>query len=532
MQLTRTRRLAAVAVAAMAAALVVPATSVSAAAAAPADVVPGGPGAAGQPGVHNAITDVAGLEVGQIQAIGNGWLTGTTVVHATNGAVAGVSQRGGAPATKELDLLSPLNSNPGVNAVALNGSSAYGLDSTTGMMKWLEEKGEGVNVGAGVVPIVPGMSIFDLNRGGDFKARINADWGYRVLEEANAGPVSQGTVGGGTGANSGGFKGGVGTASVTLNDGTVVAAIVIVNSVGKATNPQDCSLIGAAWGIGNEFAGLKAPTAQECFGAAGSTAASPSMNTTIALVATSANLEKAAATKLADVGNDGLARAINPLHTLSDGDTVIGMSTGKEGQPLRNNNPSDTGKLNQIYNAGANVLTRAVVHAILNADTVGSRKSYCDTYPSACADLQLSDPGTAVDVDPSNVLGTVDPVDPTTTTPTTSTEPTDPTGTTGPTGPTGPTGTDQSTTDSTDTSTTDSQVSSPGSSGQDTSSNAVVPPVDGGSGSGSLPMTGVQMIGMILGAGLLLVALGALVMWWRPRLNALRSTRRIVGDHQ
>lgn len=525
--------MAAVAAAVLAATITLPLH----ASAAPSDN-PGGKGEAGQPGIHNAITDVAGIEVGQIQANGNGYLTGTTVVYAPNMAVAGVSQRGGAPATKELDLLSPLNSNMGVNAVALNGSSAYGLDSTTGMMKWLEEKKQGVNVGAGVVPIVPGMSIFDLNRGGQFSARVTDDWGYRVLNEASNGPVSQGTVGGGTGANAGGIKGGVGTASVTLADGTMVGAIVIINSVGRTLNPQDCSLMGAPWGIGDEFAGLKAPTTVECFPPPATPAAadSPSMNTTIALVATDANLEKAAASKLADVGNDGLARAINPLHTLSDGDTVIGMSTGKDGQPLRNNNPTDTGKLNQIYNAGANVLTRAVVHAMINADSVtvngSTRKSYCDTYPSACADLQITDPGTAVDIDPTDPLGLgggVDPTDPT--------DPTDPPTTTDPTttdpvvpgSPTDPAGT------ATPSDSLAPVVPPAGDGGTGTESGAAAPPIaDGGSnntsGGGGLAYTGVQMIGTLLAVGALLVGVGALTVW-RPRITAWLATRRLAGSH-
>lgn len=357
----------------------------------------------GAPGGHNAITDVAGIEVGQVQATGDDWLTGATVVYAPDTALAGVSQRGGAPATKELDLLSPLNSNSGVNAVALNGSSAYGLDATTGMMRWLEEREEGVDVGAGVVPIVPGMSIFDLGRGGDFSSRIDADWGYRALEEASAGPVAQGTVGAGTGARSGGLNGGVGTASVVLEDGTAVGAIVVVNSVGSTVDPRDCTLLGTTWGVGDEFAHLETPDTAEC------QVEDPdeeSMNTTIAVVATDAHLEKAAVTKLADMGSDGLARAINPLHTLADGDTVIGMATGTESQPLRISAPEDSQELNQIFNAGADVLSRAVAHAMINADSFDDTQSYCSTYPSAgCAGLDDPVGDTAVEIDPADPLG-------------------------------------------------------------------------------------------------------------------------------
>lgn len=363
----------------------------------------GGAGDSGEPGTHNAITDVFGVEVGQVQANGDGWLTGTTAVYTPETAVAGVSQRGGAPATKELDLLSPLNSNNGVNAVALNGSSAYGLDATTGMMRWLEEREEGVDVGSGVVPIVPGMSIYDLGRGGEFASRIGADWGYRALEEASAGPVAQGTVGGGTGAHSGGLKGGVGTASVTLDDDTVVGAIVVVNSAGSPVDPTDCTLLGATYGLGDEFADLETPDAEECQPAGTD---EESMNTTIAVIATDAHLEKAAATKLAEMGSDGLARAINPLHTLSDGDTVIGMSTDTEGQPLRINVPEDTQSLNEIFNAGADTLSRAVTHAMINAESANDALSYCETYPSAgCDGLSGSESGSAVELEPDDPLG-------------------------------------------------------------------------------------------------------------------------------
>lgn len=365
-------------------------------------VEPGGAGESGEPGAHNAITDVDGLEVGQVQATGDDWLTGTTAVYAPDTAVAGVSQRGGAPATKELDLLSPLNSNTGVNAVALNGSSAYGLDATTGMMRWLEERGEGVDVGAGVVPIVPGMSIFDLGRGGEFASRLGADWGYRALEEASIGPVAQGSVGGGTGAHSGGLKGGVGTASVTLDDETVVGAIVVVNSTGSTVDPTDCTLLGATFGLGDEFADLETPDEEEC---QPEDTDEESMNTTIAVVATDAHLEKAATTKLAEMGGDGLARAINPLNTLSDGDTVIGMSTGTEDQPLRINVPEDGQTLNEIFNAGADTLSRAVAHAMINAESAGDVLSYCETYPSAgCEELDPSDSDSAVEIDPEDPL--------------------------------------------------------------------------------------------------------------------------------
>ncbi|MEV4103465.1 P1 family peptidase [Nonomuraea sp. NPDC049649] len=335
----------------------------------------------GLPGPHNAITDVPGIKVGQVQSAKAPYLTGTTVIYTPQMSVTGVDQRGGAPATKETDLLDPLNSNPGVNAVMLGGSSMYGLAATDGVIRWLEERGEGVRVGAGVAPIVPAADIFDLGRGGDFKARTTPEWGYLAAQAAKEGPVRQGVVGGGTGARAGGLKGGVGTASVVLGNGVVVGAIVVVNSVGSPVDPRDCSLYAARYELGKEFRGLETPKAKECHPR--NSADSPSLNTTIAVVATNAPLEKAAAARMASNAQDGLARAVNPMHTLADGDTIFAMSTGS-GTPLRVNNPADSRQLNEIFNAGADTLTRAVGHAMLSAHSVGTTQSYCDRYPSAC----------------------------------------------------------------------------------------------------------------------------------------------------
>ncbi|MFD2352875.1 P1 family peptidase [Nonomuraea ferruginea] len=146
----------------------------------------------GLPGPDNAITDVPGIKVGQVQSARAPYLTGTTVIYTPTMSVVGVDQRGGAPATKETDLLDPLNSNPGVNAVMLGGSSMYGLAATDGVIRWLEERGEGVRVGSGVAPIVPAADIFDLGRGGDFKARTTPEWGYLAAQAAKEGPVRQG----------------------------------------------------------------------------------------------------------------------------------------------------------------------------------------------------------------------------------------------------------------------------------------------------------------------------------------------------
>lgn len=342
----------------------------------------------GQPGANNAITDVPGIRVGQVQSDTAPYLTGDTVVYTPKMSVAGVDQRGGAPATKETDLLSPLNSNPGVNAIQLGGSSMYGLGATDGTIRWLEDRSEGVPVGGGeVAPIVPAADIFDIGRGGDPKARTSAPWGYLAAEATSGGPVRQGSVGGGTGARSGGMRSGVGTASVYLGNGIYVGAVVVVNSAGSAVNSADCSLWGVAYGIGGEFAGYKKPAAAECPTAtATASSGKDPLNTTIAVVATNAPLEKAAAERMSGNAHDGMARAIQPIHTLADGDTVFAVSTGS-GEPLRINNPADSGTLNSIFNAGANTLARAITHAILAATSKGTVLSYCDKYRSACADM-------------------------------------------------------------------------------------------------------------------------------------------------
>lgn len=338
------------------------------------------------PGPNNAITDVSGLKVGQVDRNTKRWLTGTTVVYAPDMAVTGVDVSGGAPGTHETDLLDPTNSNPGANAVVLSGGSAYGLETTAGVMQWLERRGEGIRVGPGdrdVVPIVPGAILFDLGRSGRFASRPTARWGYRAIARASDGPVKQGTVGAGTGARAGGLKGGIGTASVTLDDGTTVGALVAINAAGSPLG-RDCALSGAQLELDDEFGNLQAPDPAECVRQDTKGGGHPSKNTTIAVVATDATLTKAATTRMARVAHDGLARSIRPVHTLSDGDSVFAMATGKDKHRLSVDIGDDREKLNAIHNAGADALSRAVVHAMIEAESTHGIESYCDTYPSAC----------------------------------------------------------------------------------------------------------------------------------------------------
>src|SRR5690625_211358 len=215
------------------------------------------------PGEHNAITDVAGVEVGQYQETSDGAYTGTTVVLVRDGAVGGVDVRGSAPGTRETDLLDPINMVQEVQAIVLSGGSAYGLEASTGVMRWLEEEGIGHPVGPDrVVPIVPSAILFDLGFGGDWTRRPDADFGYQAAENAESGPVAQGNVGAGTGATAGGgIKGGLGTASVVLENGITVGAIVAVNPAGRPHNPETGELYARWLALDGEFGDLRRPSA-------------------------------------------------------------------------------------------------------------------------------------------------------------------------------------------------------------------------------------------------------------------------------
>jgi putative pantetheine hydrolase len=344
-----------------------------------------------QPGPQNAITDVPGVLVGQVERVDAPYLTGTTVVHLPATAVAGVDVRGGAPGTRETDLLEPVNSNAGVNAIVLTGGSAYGLDTAGSVMRWLEERGEGVRVGQGdkdVVPIVPTAVIFDLGRGGDFQARPEPDWGAQAIAVATDGPVALGNHGAGAGARARSLKGGVGSASVRLDDGTTVGALVIVNAAGSTVD-ADGNLYGARYGLGDEFTHLRTPTEPPPPAAPGrNLIPGPPMNTVIAVLATDVPLDKAATRRMAMVAHDGLARAIDPIHTLVDGDSIFALSTRSDDTPrLSVTDPTAIGQLETVYAAGARTLSRAIVHAMLNAESVeapaGTIPSYRDAYPSA-----------------------------------------------------------------------------------------------------------------------------------------------------
>ncbi|MFJ7493090.1 P1 family peptidase [Streptomyces sp. NPDC097727] len=342
-------------------------------------------------GPLDALTDVTGLRVGHARVAGAGALSGTTVVLAPEGgAIAAVDVRGGGPGTRETDALDPRNLVQRVDAVVLTGGSAYGLDSASGVMAWLEEQGRGVRVGpdpAQVVPVVPAACIFDLGRGGDWRARPDTSTGRAAVEDAAGtepgAPVVEGGVGAGTGAVAGQLKGGVGTASVRLASGITVGALVVVNAAGSVVDPRTGVLYG-------EYGAPKPPVypapevhraAQQRLAEAREANARPPLNTTLAVVATDADLTRAQAQKLAGTAHDGLARAVRPVHLLTDGDTVFALATGA--RPLDPQNPI---ALNDLLTAGADALTRAIVKAVRAAQSVngrpggGSYPSYSDLY--------------------------------------------------------------------------------------------------------------------------------------------------------
>lgn len=297
------------------------------------------------------ITEIKGIKVGHYtdkQA-----MTGCTAVLIEGGAVGGVDVRGSAPGTRETDLLRGYNAVERLQAIMLTGGSAYGLDTASGAMQYLEEKGLGTDVGVGVVPIVPAAVIFDLAVG-DPKVRPGKAEGYLACQAATDGPVERGSVGAGTGATLGkcmgpqhAAKGGVGTACITLPGGAKVAAIVVVNALGDAYDPATGELVAAA-----TVDGVKVP-----FFNALSAPGPAAGNTTIGVIATDAALTREEANKLASMAHDGLAMAIRPVHTSMDGDTIFGISTCElPGQPFM-----------PILAAAPTVMAMAVLDAVKSA---------------------------------------------------------------------------------------------------------------------------------------------------------------------
>jgi L-aminopeptidase/D-esterase-like protein len=281
-----------------------------------------------------AITDVAGIEVGHFTDTRRP--TGCTVVIAREGAIAGVDVRGAAPGTRETDLLEPTNLVDRVHAILLAGGSAWGLDAASGVVQWLEEQGVGFPVGPARLPIVPGAVLFDLLVG-DASIRPDAAAGYRACELASPRAPAEGNVGAGTGAAVGkvfgierAMKGGIGTASVSV-DGITVGALIACNAVGDAIDPDTGQVIaGARTRNGKTLIDARRALLR------GEPPKVPlaGSNTTIGVIATDAVITKVQAARLATMGHDGLARSINPVHTMADGDTLFALGTGRAGRSI------------------------------------------------------------------------------------------------------------------------------------------------------------------------------------------------------
>ncbi|MEA5453452.1 P1 family peptidase [Sinomonas sp. JGH33] len=331
-----------------------------------------------------SLLDVPGMRVGHAQRIGDGWLTGVTAVLAPPGSAGGVDVRGGGPGTSETDALDPSTLAQNVDGVALCGGSAYGLAAATGVQLFLESEGQGFGVLGGVVPIVPGAVIFDLGRGGDFAKRPDTAMGLEAASRAVASGGAddgalRGCVGAGTGAvfGRGQYKGGVGMASVAipagpvqgppgapeviLPDGIVVGALAVVNAAGRPVFPDGPAADGDAI-----LGGARAPS---------------SANTTLAVVATNAALTPAECKRTATAAHAGLARALNPSHTLVDGDTVFALST----QALELERVPDFARqigLFMVQTAAAEAVRLAILDGVRSATAVTTPAGTWEPYPA------------------------------------------------------------------------------------------------------------------------------------------------------
>ena len=322
---------------------------------------------------------IEGFEIGHHTADSDGWLTGTTVVVARDGAVGGVDVRGGGPGTRETDLLNPTTIIERVHAVVLTGGSAYGLAAADGVMLGLEAAGIGFPVGPEphhVVPIVPAAVLFDLGRGGVFSNRPTSDFGALALAAASSSQPATGSVGAGTGAVCGGIKAGFGYAESQLASGVSVAAAVVVNAAGSAVDPAT----GRLWADRNQLFATPPTRPEREALAAAFTAAQASVATTIGAVMTDATLSKAQASKLAAVAHDGMARAIRPIHSMVDGDTVFCLASSH--RPMAEDPMRSLFAFNTLLAAAADVFTDACLDAMLAARGRGSLMSYTDLAPS------------------------------------------------------------------------------------------------------------------------------------------------------
>ena len=321
--------------------------------------------------LNNAITDVRGIEVGHAQNANA--LTGCTVILCRKGSVAGVDVRGGAPGTRETDLLDPVNLVQKVHAIVLAGGSAFGLEAATGVMRYLEEQKIGFNTGVAKVPIVPAAILYDLNLG-RADVRPDAAMGYLAASQASSAPPAEGNIGAGTGAsvgkmfgNSLAMKSGLGTASMDIGGGVIVGAIVAVNAWGDVIDPQTNQIsaglrsgkvgplqVGKKEYFADTLAMLKTPVGRSVLGLA------TRANTVIGVVATNAGLTKTQATKVAQMAHNGLARTIRPAHMMFDGDAIFALSTSTK-----------KADVSTIGAFAAEVMAQAIVRGVKMAESAG-----------------------------------------------------------------------------------------------------------------------------------------------------------------
>jgi L-aminopeptidase/D-esterase-like protein len=329
-------------------------------------------------GPLNLITDVDGILVGNAED--HRVRSGVSVVLCEAPSVASVDVRGGAPGTRDTDMLDPSCRVERIDAICLSGGSAYGLSASDGVMRWLRERGRGLAVGEALVPIVPGAILFDLLNGGD----KNWDWPpYRELAYLAAGRATRefalGNAGAGLGAKAGNLKGGLGSASaIDAASGLQVGALVAVNARGYTTMGDMPQFWAWALEQDGEFGGLPPPAhglaLQVPADRSDPVLSNPRANTTIAVVATNARLDKSSTERLAVMAQDGLARSIRPVHTPQDGDTVFALATGRHdlgGDPLA---------LAELGTLAADCLARAVARGVYRAETLGAARAWRDVF--------------------------------------------------------------------------------------------------------------------------------------------------------
>jgi L-aminopeptidase/D-esterase-like protein len=318
-----------------------------------------------------SITDVPGIRVGHATDLDN--LTGCTVVLCEDGAVGGVDQRGGAPGTRETDLLRPVHRIQEAHGVLLTGGSAFGLGAADGVMRYLEGRGVGFDTGVARVPIVPAAVLFDLDIG-SASVRPDARMGYAACEAASSEAVAEGNVGAGTGATAGkvlglaqAMKSGLGSAAISLGEGLWVGALVAVNALGDVVDPQTGTILAGARQPGTNHLANTLEALKNSITAASGAVQS---NTVIGVVATNARLTKEEANKVAQMAQDGVARAVRPAHTMYDGDTLFALATGHK-----------VADVNIVGAFAAEMVAKAIVRAVRAATSAGGLP--------ACQDLTI-----------------------------------------------------------------------------------------------------------------------------------------------